>query len=904
MNLLINLIAIKNEAELNKLYLKIEDKTILETIISQVNLSTVDKIIIMVLPEFEESIKELACGMQCFKKISFKLLETKSDIEIASSLDCNNIVSMYKNFRAINLQQYFDNSINLNQSTVIMDGTKLYKKNVFNFKLCSTDAYVKFENLKSKASVNYMLFLKNTVVDQTTDIKKIVVQDYKYNFIDINNLKTIIESSKSFSENKQLRLEYVNLLFERFDFVQVLDVVKKYAANEQYWTMFYLEILEAYGEERELIDFYTKNANYINNCKFTNSQLNDTYKNTFNMCHLIATEQSLVNKDIKQYINEKNLDFKFVSNSIRSSKLKQLNLSFLIRELIESTELDNDKGLILLELIDALNVNPYLKMKNIVDICDYFMLSSRYSIISHKLINKLFTALLQYKELFTSGINNRIEQYATNMNITPRTSDNNIVNFDCTTHKFGSANKVAVCITGTAKYNYKKNLELLHNFLSRNLDVDYFVQSWGQYEEYPGLSSLGKTQDNLWANYYLNRLNKQQPTFISRQANFEAIMPLTAELLFTKKFSNLSKQDYIEILGSNIKAIKKYDFNAFLNKIDNGGSEFDEIKEKTIKYFERGRAQKILNEYIAATGQKYDYVINIDINTVLKSVVQLEDLQNLKSNECVVLSEGDGKIGIGYTAARFDTARYINSLWDLCQLSKNTSPYLFAKQPIVDKEQDPLLLHMIRAKLEITTDVNKYGSPYTNKKIKLPSVEATVKRDLENYEGDASQIYKYFNLIEEQFTSDYPDNTNYQLIHKVELIDSDLVDNGVVIDLSIKGEGLKTLEPKKFYLHGISNFNLDSTFGRVRYFKKRFLVLKHEDDEIVLRRLVRDDFSEYGKDWRFTLLFHDFTLAHYNIEFKPKKSEFELTKYGIRYIQTDPTFSIGMSSKTYFLNNL
>lgn len=900
MNLIVNLVSIIDEKQVSKYDLKIKDRTILDEILRQVSIATIESIVIIV-NDFDVSIIQEYVGRLAYKdKVSFKILKTDEDKKIAKDIILTDIVSAYRNFREIDLDSYFDNKIDKNQSTVVLDGTKLYKKNILNFSNCNYDAFVKFNSKNEKEETNYMLFLKDTGFDKTNEIKRIDLIDYDSNFIDITNIETIINSSNSFMKNKKLVFEYVNDLYDKLEYDKVLTLVQKYAHQDGYWALFYLELLEGFGLEYEFESFYKQNQKMITTYNFTKTQI-AMYRNIFNLFEAIDTEQQLVSVDIREYLFDENVDFNYIISSINNSKSKQLSTSYLSKNLILSEKLNCEQAYRLIELFESLNVNPQIKLKNIVDICDYFFTASNINKLEHRLMNKMFNYLLKSKSISEFGISERLKTYTEILKLKPRVTSAVQVNQGLSSQSA----RVAVCISGMANYNFEKNLERLESMLSKNLEVDYFVQMWDKYEYFPGLAEYKLTPDYDWAHYYLSRLRRIQPQHIIRQANLEALLPQTSKLLFSKEYHELRSKVYTDQLEGKVVSLKKYNFDSFLSKIKFSNSKYDVLNKKIIKYFERSKVQSLLETYVSSSGQTYDYVINIDVNTALKSPIFIEDLQTLSDNQIHLFAEPDDvHFGVNYSVTTYNTAKYINSLWNICQESQNGSPYLSDNNAIADINQDPMLLHMLYGKLDINLDLQKFGNPYINKKIVLPSLEKTVNSDLEEYEGDSEQIKTYFKEVERIFARTYTDNKNYQAIKSVKLLECKITETGVVLELSIKGENLKQLYANRFHLHGVSKMNFDAVYAHPRVYKQSFKVLKHDEDEIIVRRAITDNELFVGKAWNFTVLFHDMSLNNFKIEYDQAVPQYELTKYGMKYIKFEDEFTIGIDSKSYLLNEL
>ncbi|WOO87980.1 hypothetical protein RZE82_03360 [Mollicutes bacterium LVI A0039] len=897
MNIIVNLSHINNREMLNRYALKIDNANIITKIISQVSLEDTDNILFLVNPGYENDVEFLLHDFSLKDFVSTKTLTTAVDNKIASGLFSHNFNQIYQTMQTSDLRSFFGDALNVTDSVVLIEGKYLYKKSILNFESCDVNTLITFETKEQDFSSSYMMFLNNLTTIPEADIKSVIINDYKYNYLEMQKIKTIIQSSQAFSNNRELRYEYLMELFSKFEFSLALEQIKEVSGTNIHWLMLYFEFLEGFGYEEQFIELYQSNKMLIDRIQLTETQ-KQMYEPTFKLFKLFDSDQVLVNNDLKDYLMYGNTDFDFVTDSITKSNAKQFNLSYLLNDMIVMNTLEEYQALRLLELMERFEVNPYIKMKNVVDMSNYFISPKLINTISHELINTLFSKLHENQELFIPGLREIKEKYNKILNI------NSGQNISISPYELNhipiNKGKVAVCITGLAKYNYEKNLELINYFMG-DLDADFFIQMWNVYEEYPALSEFGADNDNDWSQYYMGIIRKLLPTFIKRQANFEALLPNTSKLLFTKKFSAISKGSYTDVLGEKVKAIKMYDYSKF-NESQDVSSSFDNLKTRMIKYFERYKVTKILEKYILDNNSSYEYVINIDINTMLKSKVKYHELQLINDNEVHVLNSEHGKLGIGMTVANIQTSFKLNKMWEFFQAAKNLTPFVVDGKPTLDKNQDSMLMYLLSSRINWYEIKSNLGAPYINKKIKLPKMMDLVQKDIANFEGDVDPIIKYFSEADRIFTVDFKNNTRYQSITKVELIKHQITESGIEINLSVKGTNLKSLPKNLFHLHGESEVELESTLARPKIYKQSVEFLKYDDDEIVIRKIISEDDLYIGKAWKFTLLYHDYTLTNIAVEYDHTYNNvYELNKYGMKYISFEDRMKLGVATKSFFL---
>lgn len=903
MNLIVNFSNVDTDAIYKKYNLKLNGKTIIEKIISQVQLRDVNKIILLVNSQFTKQFTEVVAFFEFAPKVEIQELSTQYQKQIAKSLTFDDISSTYQLFKSLDADKFFTKKINQSVNTILIDGSKLYKKNIFNFSKTSSNTYIKFIDKEAKIKSNYILFFCNECSNQDQEAKIVIVDDYIYNFIDMRNLKTLIQSSSAFADDKQLRYEYVNQLLEELEFDQALDEVSHFAYSDRYWRMFYLELLIGYGHEQQFINFYLSNKELILNSKFTIAQ-KKMYKKIYDLFEKIDNDQPLVNVDIKDYFIAGTTDFSFILSLIIHAPSKELNLGYLLSGLIKLDRLSEEQGEKLLDVINTLEVSPYVRMYYTSSLVKYFISPEKINTLSHKFINLLFRELHTNEELFSRGIEQLTSNLCQHLNIKIKKQQHIDIKELCDLSNIPQRkSKVAICITGVAKFNYEKNLELMKDLFSK-LDADYFVQTWDVYEEYPALSNFG-ADDPDWSGYYMARIKNILPKFIERQTNFEALMPNTAELLFTKRLEHQSKTQYIDILGDDLKVIKKFNYHDFIQKIKLGEGQNSSLRNKVINSFERQVISDVLDNFVLETNQAYEFVINIDINTLLKRNVNIEEFNQIKDNQVYILCDEKNQLSSAMTITRFETARHLNNIWNICQATKSFFPFTICNQNVFDMEQNLVLLNLLYHNIQWKIISGEFGDPYLNKKIIMPKMMDTVNLDLENYEGDKQPIINYFTKADQLFTGKIHNNVLYRSIESVNLISYQITEKGVAFDISISGLGLKKLSPNSFFLHGVSDMSIDSDIARPRLYKQDLKFLKHEEDEIVVRKEILENELLNGKSWNFSIIFHNYSLTHFNIEYDSKfENLIELNKYGLKYIEFDHGFRVGMYTKSFLLNDM
>lgn len=894
MNIILNLSKINSLRMMNYYLLEEDGLKLIDKQLEQVVVDSDSKLIVLVKPEYIKVAEQLFSNSKL--AITILALDTSRKVKLATDLILDDVVLAYKTFKTNNLSSVFEFDFNFTAGTVLIDGSKLYKKNYFNFSNIKSDVYIKFEDKARNYSTSYILYISPQNSIGNTEIRKVIVSDYINNFIDFTDLETIINSNQQFSVNKQLMLELIEQHFITNQFDKGLLHLKSLATKSSSWMFYYLEMLINFGHEQQLLDYYKNNRVSIEKNSLTIAQTQQ-YKDVYEVFKLIDSEQRLVNQALKEYFTEENIQVEFIVKQILSSKVPVLNLSYFINRLYERKRITETEIVELLNLLEKVSMSPYVNMRNVIQLAELTFESA--SNISYKVINQLIVKLETTDELCYDQNSKLLELLASSLRI-----ETNQESINDEKAYISNSNKVAVCITGIASYNYQKNLELIYQFTSKYLDAEYFVQMWDEYYTYPGLASKYDDSDFKWAENNLARIRNSLPKIIERKANFEALLPETSKLLFTEQSEKVMKKNYSDQFSDKLVAIKKFELSSFNRKLENITNWNHKVADKLRTQFEKATVGKMIEMHCKETGIDYDYVICIDIKTLLKSYVKLDQLQNIDENQIAVLTAQGNTIGNAFTAATYSTFLKYSELWSLTQLDKSISPYSHNSRKIVDKDYDPMLSHLLYNNIRFVSAENTLGCPYISKKIKLPVTNEAVSRDLANYEGDSSSLRAYFEQSDKLFTSEIINNQNYTKIEKVKLADYEITNEGIELIIELLGHNLEKIKLANIYLYGISKQGIDSDLARPKLYKQQVNVLKSESNQIIIQKIVSNDELLVGREWQLKILYHDFTLTHFDIDVTGDDiTKYELNKHGLKYISNTSSLNIGLKTKSFFLSD-
>lgn len=901
MNLIINFEDIKTLSDLYSYKLRIGEGNIFSDLISQVSMNTVDNIYLLVNPNVSDEFEKLLFNTSKFKKTSLIKLKSKEQIEFAKKISLSDLILAQRTYYNANLKLLLGKEFNEAIDTVLLEGIYLYKKATFNFQESTSDVYVKFEDVNENTSINFMMYFHYKTNYRVNDIKKIVISDYESNFIKINNLESILKSSEAFAENKNLRLRYISELIFKMKFDDIIREIKPICKKNKHWSMLYLEYLLGYGLVDEAVEFVTV-SELLDKKKYTLTQRN-LYAHNFQMIELIKRGENLILLDILDYIDKQNIDFEYLLNIIYGLKTRNVNMQFLIRKLVETDQLCEKITLQILEEYRKYNLNPIIKLKSIIDISDYFLKQNvTKESISQLLLNNLLSNIYYYEKFIPFSISKKISSYTKSLGLAIREGKKlNLNKFN--TDGFEEKD-VAVCISGTANLNFKQNLETIKYFIDEKLNADYFVQTWDTYYEFPGVIKNNQLDNDEWAKYYLNACSKFQPQFLARKKNFEAILPQTANLLFTPLNEKLSKECYIDVLGDNLKSIRQYNLSKFKEKFNINSSTFEVLNDITLNNFERYTVQAQMEDYMLENKISYDYVININVDVFLEKKITKEEIIKVQNGELYTMSDKSYVISNHLSLTTFKTSRIVNNLWKLCVQTKNASPYVQFQKEILDSEQNTYLLHLLYNDIAIRTISSEFGNANISRKIRLPHTLDKVRQDLVEYNGDSEKIINYFKEIDRRFSGEIKNSNGYKKVYKAKLLESTITSLGVKLKISITGKGLKSIPRQRFNLFGVSSLSFDSANEKKVMYKQGLEFLKYDDDEIISEVMVLEKDLFRLREMDLFILVHEYTRVLLDIQVAEKTSaSYELNRYGMVFIECKKQLKIGIKTKTFLLEN-
>lgn len=892
--LILNLSWVKKRSDAQRFFIQSQSRLLFDIAINKYSLNLKSEIYVIVNTEIYNYFSYECTRSKYASQINFITLTSLNEQELCSNIDITNkLTSHHKISRLIAYEKF---NIEHDESySYIYDECKVnFLNKTISFQNCITDSQVFFAANGIKKEIPVSMYIAPNVSQGSTIISKQVIFDYRFNYLDFSDYSTILDSSVQLDNPKEVLLNQVKELLEEFKFEEILSYIQKQAKSDKYWKLLYIEFLSGYGYEDGLRKYVLKNALIFENIKYPKTQ-----KNLFNtelriINNLISNNNVFIEEINKFLNNEIEISIDYLIKRIGNTKFPFINGAKLLNGLITFDNLTPENSRAILEMMESTNPNPYLFKRNVVAVYDYLLIRGGQLEVDNEFLSFILSKLYLNEELFTDGINNRLKYL--NLNIEPNGEARYL-------NQASGNDKVAICITGIAKLNFEYNLNLIKYFVGDQLNADYFVQCWDIFEYYPGLCSPFEENDFKWSREYLTKIHKLLPKFIERKGNFEALFPETSNILFNKQFEPLSARNYVDILGDKAQVVKKYDLKLFADKYMNTDTYGALDNPKVLKLYERGFVQAALEKHMLDSNTKYDYVITIDINTVVKSKVTHEALLSMENNEVLFMKNNDFIIDESFFITRYENARRINHFWKYCQKQNSIFPYRYNGLQLDVNYINPIFVHAVKNEMKIKRIDTNFGDPYVSKKIQLPNFEDQLQNDLANIPDDNDVYVKYFDALKKHFVSSINNSENYSLIDNAYMQSAKIVDDGIELEVCILGDSLKKIVATNIKLQLIAEVGLSSNCLNYKVISKNLDILKHENDEIVGKVHVTERELVHGKVWLPTILLHEFTPMRMEFNSEQVVDSSEYSKYGLKFIFNTDKLLIGIKTKEYVLVN-
>ncbi|MGJ0112856.1 hypothetical protein [Campylobacter molothri] len=213
--------------------------------------------------------------------------------------------------------------------------------------------------------------------------------------------------------------------------------------------------------------------------------------------------------------------------------------------------------------------------------------------------------------------------------------------------------KIALCIFGALRGNYKETLQSIINSLAKSCDADVFIFSWDRKFLWMGCGGNGYWVDRVFP----KEISTKCPKIINSTSNFYNILPHTFDKLSQEYFDFIHED--ISIISNRIKIVKLESQKDF------------EIKYQTTKnsakyWYSMYRSLELLLKYENQNMFKYDYIIGARSDKEFNGLFERSKLYDLSNNEIYDYFGGYGPAGEFFAGDRDNIVKWM-SLWEISQ---------------------------------------------------------------------------------------------------------------------------------------------------------------------------------------------------------------------------------------------
>ncbi len=288
------------------------------------------------------------------------------------------------------------------------------------------------------------------------------------------------------------------------------------------------------------------------------------------------------------------------------------------------------------------------------------------------------------------------------------------------TNSVNHSPKVAICISGMCR-NDLSGLESIYKHLTNPLKADVFMHTWDMQQEWIGGS---RANDRFWFRTF-NVNEASVPTKLKNLEFLKVQYPNIYDSLMTVSFTKLD--------GENLE--NKFSFKRFTIENQEGFLSNYNIDEK---YKSRGSLNQIkmfygmwkvfdtLKGYEEENNFKYDYIIRVRPDLIIKNGVSVESLSLLSHDEIGVPTSFYGIQDMVFYAPRFSYEQTIDIFKPMLE-NKKLSPFInFPKYDAHALVFAWLLKHNIKPAL---CDI-KYNVEEGVRNLKVPNLRGALDIDL------------------------------------------------------------------------------------------------------------------------------------------------------------------------------
>ncbi len=565
-----------------------------------------------------------------------------------------------------------------------------------------------------KFDENYLQFN-----DNQRAYRKSLLKNFKFDLLD----KSYIENLDSLNNNEILEynvylcdtgnIEGLIELYNQYDIRSLVNTTEKKSLSIQ--NTHILNFFKLYDTEKKII--------------FHNEISNKVYK----MLEISVEET------IDFMLKNKKIIFNTSNGGIH-----HVLMNYVVRKAIERKVISCQFYIEVLNCIGQKSYNSLRKKHIITNIVEYHNKYDQtlFSFGPYNHIQKMQYALTEKDYIYYSTGIKRIQRIIVeNLKIKEINGGRtNIKKRELKDIKNNSIPKIALCISGVMRRDYKLQLREFKRRILDIVDVDVYIATWDKYQVYQGLSGPSLYDNALWLQKHFNEYLDFCPISIRKYKDFQEKLPNVFKKIATPITKELTKEDLQEVLGENIKIKflsektfqEKYSDidNIYRNKSLNQAKMFNGIYEgiKMIK------ESKINYNYIVRGRPDFPPYGDFQI----KNLTTLEKGE-LASNRNITYGPSDFMFG-GHT----EDMEKLSQPWENVLQYGDLSPYESkGKKLIIDSHRLLEVLYYINNIIINPNNKLNYINLLTENKI--PDVSRELEMDTINFsDSEKEEYYNFF----------------------------------------------------------------------------------------------------------------------------------------------------------------
>lgn len=840
MNILINLLMFESKEQLSALLVNINSKNNLLDKLKQSIADTGDtRYFFIVDNNIKEEIKYYLPTEDSY------IIVEDCDKEAWANISVKNVVSILKQYEI---------DLDYSASLIFLDGNYYVNDYIFDFSGCQDNVNIILEAIADKNVYDdFKLFYYAPNAEKIKTVSISIDSKLVYNLLSF--LKLSFKTSV-FSTNDEMKLGLINQLNSEFRFDEVLSNLEQFSEDSLVWSLYYIKTLIFNGNLSKLNNFLSKNSHILAN-KLVLSDYYATFADSIAAiqnfeknktivipaCGMDITEEFLYSIDITEFIKvhgKELFDFR------KNYRYKQLLTGHIVNMLINRDRLTTNLTGDYIKYLTHRHINvlgmKYMICKVIDYIIDYNLESIDYQYyglgpkINHLLLSQ-FDSYQVGARLYYTKLQKRLDIKLNDNGATPK------IVFDKTNNK---KPRVAVCISGMCRNDYRHNLKNFKTFIIDPLDADVFVHTWDKSEIYPGVGGLGAGDEKKWAEKFFKEIQNEQPKTILTEGGLKALFPNTAQKILDTVETDTDEKIFYEVFGSKLKKLDLNSHSDFEKKVDKPGIKRRGNFNQAKMLYGIQKSFELVEQVENELELKYDYVVRVRIDSTFSKKLEICSLKKLHSNQILIPTAFGYGVEDRLFMGRYSVMKKLCRMWDMIIENEDLSPYIQNNKKLTIDSHKLFLTHIMYNQIEVRPLEFRDTVVQYLSKIQVPNFERELEADLLNITDEYGAYKNYFTKLLDQYSKEITySSLSLENIKKVELIHLEQNELSFKVEIRVSGTGLGIIAKEGIQIYNYRNYNLNSGLTAAG-FANKVKVLSQTDEFIVFEIEIKND--SYNSD--------------------------------------------------------